>query len=341
MSTTTTNYNLIKPELTDAADITAMNENWDKLDAELKRQADSTPDVSGQIEAHNKSDKSHQDIRSAVSKSLADAKSYTDEKIAEIPEPDTSKVDNHISNKNNPHKVTATQVGAVAKTGDTMTGDLHMEGDDPLIWFENKTLDRQGILGHDYNTKEFYICNKKTNDYENLVSLILGAQDAPVNELLTLYHANSGTAYTYNVLHTGNLTDNANKIATALGAPKMQIVSYTGNGVEGYNTNPSTDSKANKVTFSFAPKIIMLVQGKGSYEVTPSTRQPDVVACDIVPTNGTQRTFTWGGDGTGATCYMQKSSDGKTFYWTGSSSYSSAGVRANVSGYTYYVVAFG
>lgn len=39
MSTTTTNYNLIKPELTDAADITATNENWDKIDLELKNRA--------------------------------------------------------------------------------------------------------------------------------------------------------------------------------------------------------------------------------------------------------------------------------------------------------------
>lgn len=35
MSTTTTNYGLHKPELTDAADITAMNSNWDKIDFEL------------------------------------------------------------------------------------------------------------------------------------------------------------------------------------------------------------------------------------------------------------------------------------------------------------------
>lgn len=36
MSTQTTNYNLIKPELTDAADITATNTNWDTLDTKLK-----------------------------------------------------------------------------------------------------------------------------------------------------------------------------------------------------------------------------------------------------------------------------------------------------------------
>lgn len=35
MSTVTNNYNLIKPELTDPADITAFNENWDKIDAQL------------------------------------------------------------------------------------------------------------------------------------------------------------------------------------------------------------------------------------------------------------------------------------------------------------------
>jgi hypothetical protein len=35
MSTTTKNYGLVKPELTDAADITAMNVNWDKIDDEL------------------------------------------------------------------------------------------------------------------------------------------------------------------------------------------------------------------------------------------------------------------------------------------------------------------
>lgn len=36
MSTTTSNYGLIKPELTDAADITAFNSNWDNIDSELK-----------------------------------------------------------------------------------------------------------------------------------------------------------------------------------------------------------------------------------------------------------------------------------------------------------------
>lgn len=36
MSTNTLNFGLFKPELTDPADITKMNPNWDTIDAELK-----------------------------------------------------------------------------------------------------------------------------------------------------------------------------------------------------------------------------------------------------------------------------------------------------------------
>lgn len=36
MSTTTNNFGFIKPDLGDAADITAFNSNWDKIDTKLK-----------------------------------------------------------------------------------------------------------------------------------------------------------------------------------------------------------------------------------------------------------------------------------------------------------------
>lgn len=48
MSTLTKNLKLIKPELTDAADITAYNENWDKLD-EHSHDIDSLIGVQSQI----------------------------------------------------------------------------------------------------------------------------------------------------------------------------------------------------------------------------------------------------------------------------------------------------
>lgn len=66
MAQRTNNYNLFKPELTDAADITKMNENWDAIDAELKRQADDTPDVSGQIAHHNSDKTAHGNLKAEV-----------------------------------------------------------------------------------------------------------------------------------------------------------------------------------------------------------------------------------------------------------------------------------
>lgn len=45
MSLATTNYGLVKPELSDLADITMMNGNWDKIDTtmkSLKTQSDAT-----------------------------------------------------------------------------------------------------------------------------------------------------------------------------------------------------------------------------------------------------------------------------------------------------------
>lgn len=80
MSTTTTNFGLIKPELRDPADITQINPNWDKLDQVIKDNLDEakeyadqkvndipTPDVSGQINEHNTDENSHNDIRQSVS----------------------------------------------------------------------------------------------------------------------------------------------------------------------------------------------------------------------------------------------------------------------------------
>lgn len=47
MATTTSNYNLIKPALTDVADITAFNSNWDTIDTNLKKASESggTPTI--------------------------------------------------------------------------------------------------------------------------------------------------------------------------------------------------------------------------------------------------------------------------------------------------------
>lgn len=45
MSTTTPNLGLIKPELSDPANITALNANWDKIDEEIKKASESGSSV--------------------------------------------------------------------------------------------------------------------------------------------------------------------------------------------------------------------------------------------------------------------------------------------------------
>ena len=83
MSTTTTNYGLIKPDLNDPADITQMNRNWDIIDEEL--------------------DNAHIPVTSEVP---TDSNIWID--------PDDSIVEEtHITNTDNPHNVTHEQVGAV------------------------------------------------------------------------------------------------------------------------------------------------------------------------------------------------------------------------------------
>ena len=249
MSTTTTNYNLIKPELTDAADITAMNENWDKLDAELKRQADSTPDVSGQIEAHNKSDKSHQDIRSAVNKSLADAKSYTDEKIAEIPAPDTSKIDNHINNKNNPHKVTASQVGALPIDGSKpITGnELGLDNGNGSIYSDEKCvrLITKDKPNDNSSMRYIEVLNPDASDEEYCVQLVT-IGDPEYGDLSRCIFGEHNLSHTRDVLFNGS-AEELSAMATALGAGQIKTGSYKGN-----------DATSWSVTVGFKPKVFVI-----------------------------------------------------------------------------------
>ena len=70
MSTTTPNFNLVKPQLTDTADITAMNPNWDIIDNELKLHDD---DIALLNDAINNLDASTLGALSSSLPTIADA----------------------------------------------------------------------------------------------------------------------------------------------------------------------------------------------------------------------------------------------------------------------------
>lgn len=70
-----------------------------------------TPDVSAQIQEHNTSETAHNDIRTALDgKETAGAAATVQ-----------GNLDTHIVNKNNPHGVTAAQIGATVTTNQTVT----------------------------------------------------------------------------------------------------------------------------------------------------------------------------------------------------------------------------
>ena len=173
MSKTTTNYGLIKPELTDVADITATNENWDKIDAELKRQASETVDVSTPINNHNTSGSAHSDIRTAVteakqsaSQALTEAKAYTDQKVANIPTPDVSgQINTHNSSStahNDIRQLIANKKGAVVYTatiGTSWTEDTNTGVKSQNVAISGITADNTAKVDHVYTgngTSEAY-----------------------------------------------------------------------------------------------------------------------------------------------------------------------------------------
>ena len=91
MSAYTKNFGLIKLELNDPADITQINQNWETIDEELEKCAADIP-VTSEI---------------------------PEESNIWIDPNEEAVEDTHITNKNNPHGVTATQVGAYPAIEDT------------------------------------------------------------------------------------------------------------------------------------------------------------------------------------------------------------------------------
>lgn len=108
MANKTTNYGLTKPLPEEFYDIQVQNNNMDIIDTNLKKVSDDskkytdekfndipTPDVSGQISTHNDDLSAHPNIRSSVNAVQTN-------------------LTNHTNNKNNPHGVTAAQIGAAS-----------------------------------------------------------------------------------------------------------------------------------------------------------------------------------------------------------------------------------
>ena len=104
----TTNYGLNKPGGSDYARVDALNVNMDAVDAALKDLEESKAEGAA-LAAHEADQVKHV---GAAERTAWNAKA------------DGASTSAHISNTNNPHGVTAAQVGALPLTGGTLTGNL-------------------------------------------------------------------------------------------------------------------------------------------------------------------------------------------------------------------------
>ena len=245
----TTNYGLNKPGGSDYARIDALNANMDAVDAALKDLEESKAEGTA-LAAHEADQVKH---LTAAERTAWNAKA------------DGAATGAHISNTNNPHGVTAAQVGAVAKTGDTMTGDLTIkksalpslnfgtDGAGTATIFKNASSSvEDGLHIKDVDTDGTYaaLCIKKIKGLASCLSLNF-----------------NGTSY--NVYHAGNKP----KVADVAGAIPFDdsradipegadLNSYTAVGVYRCKNNATAGSLTN----------------------SPTT---DAFVMDVVPSNGT------------------------------------------------------
>ena len=184
MAAETANYGLTKPAANESYDITVFNQNADLIDAALKDLEESKAEGAA-LAAHEADGVKHV---SAAERTAWNAKA------------DGTATSAHIANTNNPHGVTAAQVGAVAKTGDTMTGDLTIkksalpslnfgtDGAGTATIFKNASSSvEDGLHIKDVDTDGTYaaLCIKKIKGLASCLSLSF-----------------NGTSY--NVYHAGN-----------------------------------------------------------------------------------------------------------------------------------------
>ena len=125
--------------------------------------------------------------------------------------------------------LTPSSIGAVAKSGDTMTGTLVISSGEAFTSLANDSAEFKQALSKGGKYTEMVFTDPTTNSNVNLLQI--AKWDGSRRSL-------------FNILHAGN--------AQTLGFPKIAIGSYVGTGTFSLS-NP------NSLTFDFEPKIVFIV----------------------------------------------------------------------------------
>lgn len=138
--------------------------------------------------------------------------------------------------------ITPDKIGAVKKSGDTMTGNLIVANDGwPGLFVRGTT--REGIL-ENAQSQCVVIQNRSVNDVNSRSVLELYDETHDVSDIIRFYTLKNGETKHYPIIHTGNTE--AHKIS------RIQIGTYQGTGTNGAGNPPS-------LTFSFVPKMVFIM----------------------------------------------------------------------------------
>ena len=203
---------------------------------------------------------------------------------------------------------TAADVGAVNKSGDTMTGALSIavEGSgstSSIVNYDARTFVRSMVDGKNYN------------------DLIVGK-----NTVAFSGYAN-GNYFGYNIIHTGN--------ATANGVSKIATGSYVGTGTYGSN-NPT------QITFGFVPKMVWVwrkpVEGNYTFGIG-GLGSGYMIPCSALTDQYTHASYMC--DTSANHWYNKVSGNTLSFYYSDNTDGNAAYAQLNSSGTTYCYMAIG
>lgn len=106
----------------------------------------------------------------------------------------------HESNQNNPHGVTPAQIGAVNKSGDTVNGNLDVNGALAVKRSDNNRKARTVVHNNDDKEVDF----QNYTDDNNYVSLRVATEAKGIGNALNVTQMKDGAFSSFPVLHTGN-----------------------------------------------------------------------------------------------------------------------------------------
>ncbi len=106
----------------------------------------------------------------------------------------------HTSNTNNPHGVTPTQIGAVKNTGDTVNGNLDVNGAFAVKRSDSNRTAR--TVAHNNADKEVDFQNY--GDDSNYVSVRVATETKGVGDAVKVTQMKNGAYSEFTMLHTGN-----------------------------------------------------------------------------------------------------------------------------------------